>query len=326
MTNVVFRSAGGGYFRRFWLGIKPNRTGFTSRAISPSNSWDPKVWVGEPGKQASLSQDTSRLDDVSSVDGNKLVTNFTWNTGWQNRFALPISRWNYPLTLNDTNRMHAVGEYHLLARYKVTGDDDSVIGVRFGTGWERGTSVTWNTDHYLRPIRGAGASQWHYEDFGKINVASNVWGKEVSDRLVLDGFRIWMGASLAGGTAGRTTIQFDDAVLVPANHFIYVDAGYEVDSNERVEVYVSPTGVVNAFAVNSSSNDYAGNPLVGKRRITANIADVSDEGWGVPWEPQSMLVCVADRETSEKAVGSNMRIDIAMKRRTENFARVNTGA
>lgn len=314
VSNLVVRTAQSGFFKKFWLGIKPNRTGFTS--------FDSDIAVGTGGTVVILSGDTRTISDSDgALGGSKVVIDYSKTSDWKVRFRCPITQWNSTTSSGESVRNHYLGTYHLLGRYRISGDASASIGYRLGTGWEETPTITWSNRNFLRPsLNNWGEAQWQYKNFGTISIGGGMWGIEVKDRLVLEGFNIFA-ESMKNDGGAKTMFEIDNMKIVPADHYIFVDLDAEIKPNRRVEVFTNNKGIISAYVVESVSGDAAGKPLALARKVYGEASNLTHENWGVPWEAGSALVIVGDRdEENTKAPVSYFRIDLASKMRTAAYS------
>jgi hypothetical protein len=330
IANIVLRGALGGYMRKVWMGIWPNRTGFSSSGLHP-DTWNPEVrWTGYSLSRYPLvtfhSEDTKLVSDSNNtVLGRRVQCDFSSTTDWKTRMSIDLSRFNdvYQGYASAERPVNILGEFKFIQRYRVRGHAGTLVGVRFGVGFgDFGKHISWSNPMWLRKIHDSnGVATWHNAEFGMVNIGNSSWSPEVRSRFSMKGLRLYMQCSLE-----RTgSIDFDCGWLVPTYSSIYIDAGRDVKPSERIEVFVSPRGTAHGFIVESSASEPPGTPLSAPRSISGEIPTISTQNWVMPREMASLMVFVSDRDDPfSKDPSGKIRVDMAVQKRASIFATYNT--
>jgi len=316
---VVVRTAQSGYIKKMWMGIKPNVIGF--------DGFDATIAVGQDGSASLRSGDARIVADSKCNGGYKVVVDFKETAEWKARFKLPITKWNSTTSASEEDRNIYIGDYHLLMRYLCSGDTDGKFGIRAGTGWYEGTALSWGNRLYLGTTisddDNGNSPQWQYEDLGIISVGKGRWNKEVKERLVMESFAIRLQLTKTKG-GSKFQVEFDDMVLVPADHFLYFSADAEMGPGQRAEIYTDQSSETFGYVVESGSEDTIGKPSVNKRKVFYSISNLTASNWGIPVEAGSVLVTVGDRDANHtKVLASSNRVDLSARKRTEAFTFLN---
>lgn len=312
---------------KFWYGIKPawqDISGFSPFIrVGRSATNDPHVWLSNDCQFADSNGNVAA--PINAIGDYCLYTNFTQTTDLALRFIAPLRYWNEH-TETPANRIKYVGEYLLVARMMVrpgipgsTIDPDTIVAVQARTALgARGVGSTQEPVYvYDR------ANVWQMINLGRIRVGAGTWNRNIMELEGLGNFRVEILAQLVDGTAGASSVYFDNMFLVPAEYYVYVESPSTqiIDSGSRVDVITTERGDVAAFA---ASRTFVGGQGVESgtfpvyAQFSVELPTVEHNGWGIPFQRGSKFVYVME-DTQPNSTSGTSHITVIAAPRTHGY-------
>ena len=216
-------SSGGGTMTRFWVGLRPTYFGLTDFTT---------LWECEDG---TLGTDTASAVDASSSGGDVARVSFATATAMTNRVTLVIG--------NTTTPNHMVGRYLVLLRCSVSA---GTMGLQMRTGY---TGISVFGEHREVFISNTGEQ---YVELGEIQIPGQGYRSLLQDTNNVKNYTLIIAAERVSGSG---TLDMDAIVLIPTEHFLYLDdvqTSYP-GSSYPTEVYTSENDEVSTLSFEASS-------------------------------------------------------------------------
>lgn len=248
---------------RCWIGIRPEYNGLS--AFEP-------VWACEDGTNGT---DATDAGEPTAVTSNKVVVSFATDTSLVRRMFISVgdvlSSYGHLVTENT----HYFGTYRVLVRARVTGATTCGMEMRYGYD-----ATDANLKRYTAEY--PDDTDWRYYDMGEILIPPE--GPYATDAY---NCAIHLFAERLEGSGN---LELDCIMLVPAEHFMYLnDVEIQYHSGTTVtrgvRAYVTPYDVQRvALYVEEFSSDTS--------------PEFSFPNWYLPAGEDSQLVFVGERLTS----------------------------
>ncbi|WP_455218506.1 hypothetical protein [Kaarinaea lacus] len=137
---------------------------------------------------------------------------------------------------------------------------------------------------------------------------------------MLDRFSIYVEAQWADGSH-FTRIMFDDFILIPEDHYLYFNLEDEIGPKNRIEIFQNSKGRVHGYVAEHQQGDVINENIDYHRKIVASISEIEHKNWGVPWERESSLIGIVDRDDGYSSwTEAVIKVYIGAQKRTESIA------
>lgn len=203
---------GSTYPDQVWLGLRPERTGFTD--------FDP-VWELEDGTIVDT-DDTSSDADGTASGGDRLTTTFSTNADLIERVTIRLDQAHPAIDWTDF-----IGRYLVLGRFRTT--VSASCGIKMLTGWNDEASAGQEEVFF-------GPSDWQMIELGEVQIPSHPW------REVLDGsaVRKWTISLYTERLSGSGSLYMDALYFIPAEHLLTFKGLGDTTVSADIKLYTTP--------------------------------------------------------------------------------------
>jgi hypothetical protein len=210
---------------KFWIGIRPILYG--------SNGFQPK-WECESGTNGT---DASDQADATASNNSRVQVTFATVATLAKRFSITC----YQAQALSDDWDDLIGDYIILARLKLP-TASTEVRIVLKHGYEGGTvgdgMTTICGDVFVSNISNTNLTNWNIVEIGRVKIPSS--GNRDNMAVAEDDIAYYGLALHAERVTGAGNLDIDCLILMPVDHYAYIENGNLKTTTDPLMIYTSP--------------------------------------------------------------------------------------